>query len=240
MIIPSSTSFIHKTIQITESVHKRCWIPSIEGTNFEIWWKSPADVEPGLDLRCSPRLDGIQVRRKILGAWSIAEGESGKHNGQTTSDSTFRLYSFGKRELTGTLCGSVILSPNSPCCIADKEDIAPLVEDVKEQLNTIHILLSWGHSSNSRPRRTFELPKETRLIHEKAAKKGHAGSVGLGDTISIDYPSTQCDFTPEPRLEPLVFIFHYASLGEQRCSKYFQLLNKTPQTGSKHGELPRL
>jgi hypothetical protein len=98
----------------------------------------------------------------------------------------------------------------------DKEDVAPFNQELQKELNTIRVLLQWGHVGAAKRRTYFLVPKENGPIHEKAAKKGHAGSAGLGSTVAIDLQPIQCDFTPEPTLEPLVFIFRYASLGEQK------------------------
>ncbi|KAG8742131.1 hypothetical protein FRC10_002001 [Ceratobasidium sp. 414] len=56
----------------------------------------------------------------------------------------------------------------------------------------------------------FTLPKENGPIHEKAAKKGHSGSVGLGGTTNIDRRPFTCSFEPALGSEPVVFIFRYA------------------------------
>jgi hypothetical protein len=95
--------FAYSSIQITQSTYERCWIPSTEGTNFEVSYKSPTDVQPGLGLRSNPRLDGIDIVGRVLPAEWVAAGKRCTQKGHTTSQSTMRLFSFGERELTGML-----------------------------------------------------------------------------------------------------------------------------------------
>ncbi|KAF8599288.1 hypothetical protein BDV93DRAFT_547007 [Ceratobasidium sp. AG-I] len=180
----------HQTKEIDENTIE-CWIPSTEGTNFRIRWKSEKGVQSKLDLRCTPYLDGVSVSGRSLKAKSIKRGEYREMIGRSTGESSIQLYCFGKRQLT------------------DCEDDAPLTE-AYEDLNTIRLKLRWGTGIRT-AKSTCNEPLKPKPIHERMAKKGHSGSAEL--SAPIDRPRRaryNVDFTPEPDLEPLVFIFRYA------------------------------
>ncbi|KAG9103954.1 hypothetical protein FRC06_006739 [Ceratobasidium sp. 370] len=169
-----------------------CWIPSTEGTSFEIWYKVASNVRPGLALKCLPQLDGVRFEGRILRPEWIATGTTGKCKGQVVSRSSIRLFSFGKRVLT------------------DREDIASSAEGSQNDLNVIRVTLQQGIASLPIPQTRFTMPKENGPVHEKAAKKGHAGSAGLGNASSIGYNPRWSLFAPETGIAPSVFIFRYA------------------------------
>ncbi|KAG8736369.1 hypothetical protein FRC10_009394 [Ceratobasidium sp. 414] len=114
-----------------------------------------------------------------------------KCKGQVTNHSSIRLFSFGKRILT------------------DREDIAS-TKGSQQDLNVIRVTLRWGIAGMSTPQTQFTTPKENGPIHEKAAKKGHTGSAGLGNTTSINYSPRLGLFAPDTGIGPLVFVFCYA------------------------------
>lgn len=170
-----------------------CWIPSTEGTNFQIWWKAEKNARIGLDLWCNLYLDGIQHQCSFLLAKDIAEEGIGRKRGQPYGDSLIRLYCFGKRKLT------------------DDETIVPLNSVLQTDLNTIQTMLSWGNTSPPRP---WAPPKilEAKPIHEKMAKKGHSGSAELGKLVlDPSHPVVSRSFNPIPGSEPVAFVFRYAS-----------------------------
>ncbi|KAG8695872.1 hypothetical protein FRC08_007505 [Ceratobasidium sp. 394] len=169
-----------------------CWIPSTEGANFEIWYEPLPDARPGLSLRCLLDLDGIPFRGGVLRPHLITAGFAGKSQGQITSKSSIRLYSFGKRILT------------------DREDIAPSTGGSQKDLNVIRVKLEHGTAGESYPQTSFTTPKDNGPIHEKVAKKGHAGSAGLGKPSNLNYNPTVVNFTPTNGIEPSVFVFRYA------------------------------
>ncbi|KAF8599289.1 hypothetical protein BDV93DRAFT_609403 [Ceratobasidium sp. AG-I] len=169
-----------------------CWIPSTEGTNFKIRWKSEKGIQPEFDLRCSPFLDGIRTSGGRLRAQHILRGAYKEKIGCSIGESSIQLYRFGKRLLT------------------DREDIAPLTE-AHEDLNTIRLELEWGKTVKTTILKPIK-PLETKPIHERMANKGHSGSAELAPPTNR--PRTiKCNFsfTPRPHLQPLVFIFRYAS-----------------------------
>ncbi|KAG8775985.1 hypothetical protein FRC12_001163 [Ceratobasidium sp. 428] len=167
-----------------------CWIPSTEGENFEICSKAPSDEHPGLSVRCKPQLDGVSFQNLVKLAAYI--GNPFKCRGQTTSTSSIRLFSFGKRLLT------------------DREDIAPSKGSSQKDLNTIRVTFEWGKAGTLQPQTNFWVPKENGPIHEKVAKKGHSGSTGLGSASTLHRPPTVVNFEPVHDIQPLVFVFRYA------------------------------
>ncbi|KAG8721677.1 hypothetical protein FRC08_011086 [Ceratobasidium sp. 394] len=169
-----------------------CWIPSTEGTNFKIRFIPMEWAQPGLDLQCRPQLDGVEFRSRVVRTCEIASNVDVAWRGLSTNNSTIRLFSFGKRILT------------------DQEDIAPSHDGPRDDLNVIRLTFRWGFAGQTKIRTSFPLPKENGPIHEKAAKKGHTGSAGLGSTTSIKGQPRSCPFEPDPELDPVVFIFRYA------------------------------
>ncbi|KAG9121315.1 hypothetical protein FRC07_002757 [Ceratobasidium sp. 392] len=169
-----------------------CWIPSTDGANFEIVYKSPNNARPNLSISCRPRLDGVDFLGNMLTAERVALGKSGKCRGQVTSTSSMRLFAFGKRLLT------------------DNEAVAPSNGSSQKDLNIIQVKLLWGTAGVPTPQTYFEVPKENGPIHEKAAKKGHTASAGLGNSSNLECKPTCRHFEPSNLIEPLVFIFRYA------------------------------
>lgn len=168
-----------------------CWIPSTQGANFKIQWKAQGNPHPGLDLRCKPWLDGVELGGWVQHSPRVADGEMGEGSNQSTGPSEARLFEFGKRELT------------------DKEDGVQSNNVLLDNLNTIRVELRWGRGGTFTPRTTASNIKEVGPIHERAAKKGHSGSVQLGKTISIQ--AYTCTFDNEPDIKPGIFVFRYAS-----------------------------
>ncbi|KAG8721678.1 hypothetical protein FRC08_011087 [Ceratobasidium sp. 394] len=178
----------YKTKQIDDHTIE-CWIPSTEGANFEIWFTPLVNLQTDLDLCCMDRLDGIDFGGSTARAAGI--GTTYKRRGMIIGRSAMRLFSFGRRMLT------------------DREDIAPSKGKSQEELNSIRLTFTWGRVTKIQPT-NISIPKESKIIHEKAAKKGHAGSAGLGDAIKIpDHQPTEAKFESVPWAKPVVFIFRY-------------------------------
>ncbi|KAG8709682.1 hypothetical protein FRC09_000521 [Ceratobasidium sp. 395] len=172
-----------------------CWIPSTEGTNFEACFDVPPSIRPDFSFGCSLRLDGIDFSGRVIPRLLRTRGRRKVQvKGQSTGPSTMRLFSFGTRVLT------------------DKADHLPPGKcGLQGELNTICLKLQWGHESQLRQQNSFFVPKEHGPIHEKMAKKGHAGSAGLGSVTTTAIGSRlTCNFRPAFELKPLKFIFHYA------------------------------
>ncbi|KAG9121314.1 hypothetical protein FRC07_002756, partial [Ceratobasidium sp. 392] len=173
-----------------------CWIPSTEGTNFEIRVDVPTTVRPGLSLICKPWLDGINYTGKVLlNTRRVRQGMHGFHiRSQPTGPFTTRLFSFGKRALT------------------DMEDYMAAQAGVQETLNTIRLQAEWGDAGQLQARTAFLLPREHGPIDERLVKKGHTGSAGLGTTTmaTTKNHSKRRTFLAAPELKPLVFVFRYA------------------------------
>ncbi|KAG8696503.1 hypothetical protein FRC09_008474 [Ceratobasidium sp. 395] len=152
-------------------------------------------LKPGFDLECGRRLDGVNFGSTIVRARSIKERTDVTVRGIHSSASTLRLFCFGKRILT------------------DREDVAPSSGPPREELNTIRLEFLWGRAGETTTRTNFTCPKEGGPIHEKAAKKGHTGSAGLGSITAIDYKPKAIHFTPSTIFKPVVFVFRYAPEG---------------------------
>lgn len=85
-------------------------------------------------------------------------------------------------------------------------------------LGTIRVSLVWT-SCLTLPRgkkRTYVTPQEPGFIHERAAKKGHASAVGLGEVVSRQrkLKRTRNIKLVDAGLAPMVFIFRYAPRGK--------------------------
>ncbi|CAE6430842.1 unnamed protein product [Rhizoctonia solani] len=145
----------------------QCWIPSTEGKGFKISWKVVENVHPKHDLRTVPFLDGVQMSGKVSYKHKVAKGLFRQHFRQRTGASTARLYEFGRRTLT------------------DGDDDGKLDPSLLDSLNTVKLVVDWGHGGPSAPRKTFYVPQEVGPIHEKSVKKGHSGAAQLGTAISV-------------------------------------------------------
>lgn len=168
-----------------------CWIPSVEGTNFKIAFKTSRNAQPGFDLRCQPWLDGLKFASKIMHDTDVANEKVSVSYRHQVSESMARLYQFGRRVLT------------------DSDDALQPNESVLEQLNTVQVKLSWGRITKQIRKPKYKTPADNGPVHERAAKKGHSGSAELGNPISLRAPRG-CGFRGELSLEPVLFIFRYA------------------------------
>ncbi|KAG8696502.1 hypothetical protein FRC09_008473 [Ceratobasidium sp. 395] len=145
----------------------------------------------GFDLNAQVQLDGVELDGVAVYADEIKAGQEASMRGHHTSNSTLRLFSFGKRILT------------------DREDIAPSGGLSQDDLNSIRVTFEWGHAGEEARTTDFVIPEENKPMHEKAAKKGHSGSAGLGGTANLTSESLTCDFKPSDEIKPIVFVFRY-------------------------------
>ncbi|CAE6418816.1 unnamed protein product [Rhizoctonia solani] len=180
--------------QVQETVDGtiQCWVPSIEGTNFKIQWEVIGKPHPELDLCAFPYLDGVKLTGGVLYQKDIVRKETGQLSKESTGTSSARLYEFGRRVLT------------------DKDTGMKLDNSATKRLNTIQVDFAWGRGGDSKLKKRFgEKYEDIGPIHEKTAKKGHAGAAKLGKTVSIDR-ATHCSFYPNKTIRQTTFVFCYA------------------------------
>ncbi|KAF8599290.1 hypothetical protein BDV93DRAFT_526234 [Ceratobasidium sp. AG-I] len=181
----------YQTNEIDENTIE-CWIPSSEGTNFQIRWKAEKDDQPTHAIRTTPYLDGVRCGAVIARTEKVAKGATGTLRGHPGENSMLRLYCFGKRKLT------------------DDEDIAPLSCEAQEDLNTIKVVFQWGHAGRRLSQARYLTVPDTKPLHEKMAKKGHSGSAELGE-LTQGERKNWAKFKADPSFQPLTFVFRYAS-----------------------------
>ncbi|KAH7317528.1 hypothetical protein B0J17DRAFT_686751 [Rhizoctonia solani] len=168
-----------------------CWIPSSEGTNFQIHWeilnRTPTTAE--CDTCAVPYFDGVKLKGKI----ATSGKNRGKLYGHPVGSDSIRLYQFGKRKFT------------------DEEDIDFSNTTPVEDLGTIRLVIGWGqkvpkkHTSHS-----FKDPDPASgTVNEKLAKKGFWDVAGLspatGSRRQTFYNFVKKDATSGN------FLFRYAS-----------------------------
>ncbi|KAJ1307201.1 hypothetical protein OPQ81_001316 [Rhizoctonia solani] len=163
-----------------------CWIPSLQGTNFCINWHSLNPSSFG--LRGDIWLDGVSVGGGLL---LPNETRGIKMTGHAAGSNTERPYHFGKQQLT------------------DDEDISSPDDPRLSELNTIRLVLDWVYVTEERVNHqpTAPLPS-LGPIHEKAAKKAHGDSAGLGAVRPS--ASRQWYTTQSIGMKKTVLVFHYA------------------------------
>ncbi|CAE6408202.1 unnamed protein product [Rhizoctonia solani] len=175
-----------------------CWVPSTEGTNFQIHWEMLNRTATTVDCdTCAiPYFDGIKLKGKIA-----TNGKNrGKLYGHPVGPDSIRLYQFGKRKFTDEEDNG--LSSN-----------ATSVED----LGTIRVVIDWGQKvPKGHTSRSFkDTDPASGTVNEKLAKKGFWDVAGLG-------PSTgsrrQIFYNFVEKKDALSgnFLFHYASEGIKR------------------------
>ncbi|CAE6405014.1 hypothetical protein BN14_01853 [Rhizoctonia solani AG-1 IB] len=188
---PEGNQLEEYQVQVLSDGTIQCWVPSVEGTNFKIQWEVIGNPHPGLDLCAYPSLDGVQFTGSVLYLKNIVKGDVGQLSSESTGTSTARLYEFGKRALT------------------DKDTGIKLDNSMVKRLNTVQVDFVWGRGGNSKSKKNFKEHEDIGPIHEKTAKKGHAGAAKLGRTISIS-KATRCSFRPNKDIKQNTFVFHYA------------------------------
>ncbi|KAH7342094.1 hypothetical protein B0J17DRAFT_766058 [Rhizoctonia solani] len=163
-----------------------CWIPSMQGSNFCINWHSLNPSSFG--LRGDIWLDGVSVGGGLL---MPNETRGIKMTGHAAGDNTERPYHFGKQQLT------------------DDEDVSSPDDPRLSELNTIRLVLDWVYVTEERAHHqpTAPLPS-LGPIHEKAAKKAHGDSAGLG---AVRPSATRQWYTTQSiGMKKTVLVFHYA------------------------------
>ncbi|KDN34303.1 hypothetical protein RSAG8_12597, partial [Rhizoctonia solani AG-8 WAC10335] len=179
-------------VQETADDTIQCWIPSTQGTNFEIHYHVRHNPHPKSDLCFVPFLDGVQMSGFAPSNAYLSEQPIGKLYRHRIGNASARLYEFGTRMFT------------------DRDDVAKPDQTVLKSLNTIKLVFEWGHRGNiSEIWDGFHDHREIGPIHEKAAKKGHSGAAKLGKTINLTTSST-VHFATHKHIKPVTFIFCYA------------------------------
>ncbi|CAE6436298.1 unnamed protein product [Rhizoctonia solani] len=169
-----------------------CWIPSIEGANFEIRWEIVERI-PTTAGCCScvtPYFDGVKLTGKIA---SSGKGK-GKLYGYPVGPSTVRLYQFKNREFT------------------EEEDVSLSNIVPVEDLGTIRLRVGWGRKVLKRrsPHRFKDTDPNPGLVHEKLAKKGLWDAAGLGPATN-SRPQKFSKLIEKTDAMPGNFLFRYAS-----------------------------
>ncbi|CAE6454447.1 unnamed protein product [Rhizoctonia solani] len=168
-----------------------CWIPSEEGTNFQIHWEvlDRTPMTAGCCSCATPYFDGVKLKSKIA-----PNGKNkGRLYGHPVAPSTIRLYQFGKRTFT------------------DEEDTSVANAMAVEDLGTIRLKIEWGKcvQKDKRTLRRFTDPKPG-PVHEKLAKRGFWDSAGLGQTAEVHLPAFG-KFIRKEEASCGNFVFRYAS-----------------------------
>ncbi|CAE7051396.1 unnamed protein product [Rhizoctonia solani] len=167
-----------------------CWIPSIQGSNFCINWHSLNPSSFG--LRGDIWLDGVSVGGGLL---LPNETRGIKMTGHAAGDHAERPYHFGRQQLT------------------DDEDISSPDDPRLSELNTIRVVLDWVYVTEERVHHQPPPPAPNLgPIHEKAAKKAHGDSAGLG-TVRPS-ATRQWYSTQSIGMKKTVLVFHYAPEGK--------------------------
>ncbi|CAE6427872.1 unnamed protein product [Rhizoctonia solani] len=163
-----------------------CWIPSFQGLNFCINWHSLNPSSFG--LRGDIWLDGVPVGGGLL---LPNETRGIKMTGYAAGDTAERPYHFGKQQLT------------------DDDDLSSPDDPRLSELNTIRILLDWVYVTEERAKhQPSAAPPGLGPIHEKAAKKAHGDSAGLGAVRPS--AARQWYTTQSIGMKKTMLVFHYA------------------------------
>ncbi|CAE6526094.1 unnamed protein product [Rhizoctonia solani] len=177
-------------------------------------WEVIGDPHPGLDLCAFPYLDGVELTGSVLYQKNIAKREVGQLSKEPIGTSTAQLYEFGRRVLT------------------DKDNGIKLDSSRAKRLNTIQVGFVWGRGGDSRSKTRFEMHEDIGPIHEKTAKKGHAGAAKLGKTVPID-KATRCNFYPNKTIKKVKFVFCYAPEDWLRAR---EIIMDTPEPDSQNSQ----
>ncbi|KAG8731282.1 hypothetical protein FRC11_004577 [Ceratobasidium sp. 423] len=179
-----------------------CWIPSTEGTNFNIRWRVPYfNPQSSCELAVCPFLDGVRMRGTVWNTANLLYGLVGELGAHQIGPSTARLYEFGRRILTD---GTILFK------LPDKEDALKLSDAQLNYLNTIAATFAWGVQGELQLSE-YRTPEELPPINEKSVKNGHSGSAGLGKTIERSQMAPySCNFYSLIGLKPTTFVFRYA------------------------------
>ncbi|CEL54464.1 hypothetical protein RSOLAG1IB_07067 [Rhizoctonia solani AG-1 IB] len=168
-----------------------CWVPSVEGANFQIHWeilnRTPTTV--GCCSCATPYFDGVKLKGKI----APSGRNKGRLYGHPVAPSMIRLYQFGKRKFT------------------DEEDTSVADAISSEDLGTIRLKIQWGQSirhENSTLSRFTE--PVAGPVNEKLGKKGFWDSAGLGQTAETRRQAFG-KFVKKEEAGFANFLFRYAS-----------------------------
>ncbi|CAE7139392.1 unnamed protein product [Rhizoctonia solani] len=171
-----------------------CWVPSIEGANFQIHWEITDSVSAttGCDSCAIPYFDGVRLKGKIASSGK----NTGRLYGYPVGPTTIRLYQFEKRQFT------------------DEEDTILTNEISTEDIGTIRLKVVWGQEVQKRraPYYCNNTDPTPGPIHEKMAKKGCWDAARLGPiTDATGRQQTFCKFIKNKEIVPGNFLFRYAA-----------------------------
>ncbi|CAE6448489.1 unnamed protein product [Rhizoctonia solani] len=168
-----------------------CWVPSDEGSNFQIHFQAIRNFKPKLGLHCSIKLDGKAVSGGGLKSSSISRGLTGIKTGMTVAKGIKRHYVFGRHNVT------------------DRDDLALPDGPGRELMGTIQVTLSWVKYGKSRRRNEpYRNPGEPGFVHERAVKKGHLSAATLGTPVRKNSGGRVRDMK-DAGFSKVVFLFRY-------------------------------
>ncbi|CAE6381412.1 unnamed protein product, partial [Rhizoctonia solani] len=143
-----------------------CWVPSDEGSGFQIHFQAIRNFKPNLGLHAGIKLDGKRVSSGGLKPSTISRGIPGIKTGMTVAKEVKRHYVFGRHNVT------------------DRDDLASPEDPRRELMGTIQVTLSWVKYGKTRPRyEPYHTLEEPGFVHERAVKKGHPGAATLGAPV---------------------------------------------------------
>ncbi|CAE6511518.1 unnamed protein product [Rhizoctonia solani] len=186
-----------------------CWIPSKEGSGFQIHWQPIRNFKPGLGLHCAIKFDGKGVSSGQLKSTDISRGLPGIKTGMTVAKGVKRHYVFGRHNITGTPCTGAKYLP-SDFALIDREDLALPDDPGRESMATIQITLSWvKYGKKQRRHGPYPILEGPRFVHECAVKKGHLGTVTLGAPVPKSHSRGRIREKEDIGFPKVVFLFRY-------------------------------
>ncbi|KAH7337001.1 hypothetical protein B0J17DRAFT_665790 [Rhizoctonia solani] len=169
-----------------------CWIPSNEGSGFQIHWQPIRNFKPGLGLHCTIKFDGKGVSSGRLKSSDISRGLPGIKTGMTVAEGLKRHYVFGRHNTT------------------DREDLALPDDPGRELLATVQVTLFWvKYGKKQRRHKPYPTPEEPRFVHERAVKKGHLGVVTLGAPVRTSHSGGCIREKEDAGFPKVIFLFRY-------------------------------
>lgn len=154
------------------------------------------------------------LARRRIGRWRPAHAQRNKRDkNDRTCSRKQRREALSFRETTAHRLALVLLISTSINLVTDNEDISSSDDPRLSELNTIRLVLDWVYVTEERVHHQPSAPPPNLgPIHEKAAKKAHGDSVGLG-TVRPS-ASRQWYSTQSIGMKKTVLVFHYAPEGK--------------------------
>ncbi|CAE7115489.1 unnamed protein product [Rhizoctonia solani] len=170
-----------------------CWIPSNEGSGFQIHFQAIRNFKPKLGLCSGIKLDGKGVSGGTLSPSSISHGLPRIKTGMTVARGLKRHYIFGRHKVT------------------DRDDVALPDASVQELMGTIQVTLSWvKYGKVQRRYNPYRNPEEPGFVHERAVKKGHLGAATLGAPVrTIPISGQHSRDKKDAGFPKVTFLFRY-------------------------------